>query len=67
MTRFKKLCSQSPLPKNHLKYDSEENKLILGESLVISPKLIIHDWLKNIHLGEASILLAVTFNRVYAG
>ena len=52
MIRFKKLCSQSPLPKNHLKYDSEENKLILGESLVISPKLIIHDWLKNIHLGE---------------
>jgi tRNA 5-methylaminomethyl-2-thiouridine biosynthesis bifunctional protein len=55
ITRFKKLCSQSPLPKNHLKYDSLENKLILGESLVISPKLIIHDWLKNIDLGEKTI------------
>jgi len=50
--RFKKLCSQSPLPKKHLKYDGTENKLKLGKSLIICPKLIINNWLKGIHLKQ---------------
>ena len=48
--RFKKLSHQAPLPLEHFNFESDQNKLTLGRSLVIDPKFILENWLSPITL-----------------
>ena len=44
-TRFHKLSQQAPLPSSHLTMDG--NVMLLQKSLVIKPKTVLIDWLKD--------------------
>lgn len=50
--RFEKLKAQAPLPSNHFDFDTDKNALVLNRALVISPKDILDDWLKDISLSN---------------
>jgi len=50
--RFKKLNRQAPLPLEHFHFDEDKNILALDQSLVITPKAILEDWLSGITLGD---------------
>ena len=45
IARFHKLSQQAPLPKSHLTID--DNIMLLKQSLVINPKSVLTDWLKD--------------------
>lgn len=53
--RFEKFNVQAPLPPEHFKFDLEKNELALGQSLVITPKAVLTDWLSNVSLSETML------------
>lgn len=50
--RFIKLGTQAPLSADHLYFNKDKNQLNLNHALVISPKAILGDWLRDIDLLE---------------
>lgn len=50
--RFTKLARQMPLPDEHFYFDEDENLLTLKHALVLHPKLVLKDWLKDVTLSE---------------
>jgi len=50
--RFKKLNGQAPLPPSYFNYETDEKRLSLKRSLVIPPKTILDNWLKDVKLSE---------------
>jgi len=50
--RFEKLNNQAPLPPSHFDYDADGKRLSLKHALVIPPKTILDNWLKDVKLSE---------------
>jgi len=51
--RLTKLTSQAPLPSVHFEFDEENNELKLNRSLVINPKAVLDNWLKDTPLSTS--------------